>query len=557
MGRGCESLTLKTFSSFNAVFDLVQLMHRFSFARFATVTLSLGVSLLLMDHELGVTAAQPAAAPATTLAASEPSPTPSSAIENSVVKVFATVRYPDFYKPWARQAPLDFTGSGVVIDGKRILTSAHVVLYSSQVQVQANQSGDKIPATVETIALGIDLAVLKLDDETFFDSHPPVPFARTLPAITDAVTVYGYPTGGTSLAITKGIVSRIEFTGYRYPVSGLKIQIDAAINEGNSGGPAVADDKMIGMTFSRLSGSENIGYIIPVEEIDLFLNDVADGHYDGKPAMYDSVQTLENPALRAFLKLDNSTTGIVVHQPESNDPGYQLKEWDLVTQIGDTPIDDQGMIKLSNNLRVRFTYLVQKIARDGTVPLTIVRAGKRLQIELPVSSHRSRVIPDLEDSRPSYFVFGPLIFSEATSQLLDDYAAGDKAADWLLDLCYMKSPLVTRTSDKPAFAGERLVLVSSPFVPHKLAKGYSNPSQQVVKKVNGQPIRNLAHLVELLRDSKDEFVRFEFDTLGGETPVFRRADMVAATDEILSDNGIRSQGSPDVMAIWNAKPAGR
>src|SRR5207244_9498031 len=106
------------------------------------------------------------------------------AIENSVVKVFATVRYPDFYKPWTRQAPAEFTGSGVVIDGKRILTNAHVILYSSQVQVQANQSGDKVPASVETIATGIDLAVLKLDDETFFDSHPPIPFASTLPAVT-------------------------------------------------------------------------------------------------------------------------------------------------------------------------------------------------------------------------------------------------------------------------------------------------------------------------------------------------------------------------------------
>ena len=32
-------------------------------------------------------------------------------------------------------------------------------------------------------------------------------------------------------------------------------------------------------------------------------------------------------------------------------------------------------------------------------------------------------------------------------------------------------------------------------------------------------------------------------------------EMVAATDGILTDNGIRSQGTPDVMAIWNAKAA--
>ena len=60
--------------------------------------------------------------------------------------------------------------------------------------------------------------------------------------------------------------------------------------------------------------------------------------------------------------------------------------------------------------------------------------------------------------------------------------------------------------------------------------------------------------MELLRDSKDEFVRLEFDMRGGETPVFPRAEMIAATDEILIDNGIRSQGSPDVLQIWEKKP---
>ena len=82
---------------------------------------------------------------------------------------------------------------------------------------------------------------------------------------------YGYPEGGTGLSITKGIVSRIEFARYNFPVSGLRIQIDAAINPGNSGGPAVVGDKMIGLVFSQYGNAENIGYIIPCEEINLFL----------------------------------------------------------------------------------------------------------------------------------------------------------------------------------------------------------------------------------------------------------------------------------------------
>jgi S1-C subfamily serine protease len=85
-----------------------------------------------------------------------------------VVKVFSTVRYPDPYKPWTKQAPAEYTSSGVIIEGKRILCNAHAVLYASQIQIQPNQAGDRISATVVAAAPGIDLAVLKLDDESCF-----------------------------------------------------------------------------------------------------------------------------------------------------------------------------------------------------------------------------------------------------------------------------------------------------------------------------------------------------------------------------------------------------
>jgi S1-C subfamily serine protease len=467
-------------------------------------------------------------------------------VEDSVVKVFSTIRQPDPSKPWTKQSPQEATGTGVVIEGHRILTNAHVVLFASQVQVQANQAGDKISATVEAVAPGIDLAVLKLDDNAFFDSHPPLKRANVLPEVKDAVMAYGFPTGGTSLSITKGIVSRIEFTAYNYPVSGLRIQIDAAINPGNSGGPAVAGDKMIGLAFSTLNGAQNIGYIIPCEEIELFLQDIADGHYDGKPALFDQLQTLENPSLRAFLKLDKGVQGIVVHEPFHSTRPNPLKEWDVITHIGDTPVDDQGMIKVGANLRLRFQYLVQKMARNGMVPLTVVRGGKEMSIQTPAPSDRPMLIPDLQGAYPSYFVLGPIVFSHATAQF------GSNNNHLMGMMLFYGSPLATRRGEGPAFPGEELVVVASPFFPHKLAQGYSNPLAEVVKSINGVPIKNLRHLVQVLRDLKDDFIELAFAREGTESMIFPRKEMLAATDDILTDNGIRSQGSPDTLAVWNA-----
>jgi len=50
-----------------------------------------------------------------------------------------------------------------------------------------------------------------------------------------------------------------------------------------------------------------------------------------------------------------------------------------------------------------------------------------------------------------------------------------------------------------------------------------------------------------LRDSKDEFIRIEFDMRGAETLVFPRAELVAATDDLLTGNGVRSQRFADSM----------
>jgi S1-C subfamily serine protease len=478
---------------------------------------------------------------------------PAPAIEDSVVKVFATMRYPDPFKPWTKQAPIDATASGVVIDGKRILTNAHVVLYATQVQIQANAAGDKVPATVVAVAPGIDLAVLQLDDPTFFDTHPAIKRASELPQIKDAVLAYGFPTGGSSLSITKGIVSRIEFVPYNLPTSGLRIQVDAAINPGNSGGPAIAGDKMIGLAFSKLGGdTQNIGYIIPNEEVDLFLKDIADGHYDGKPAMYDELQTLENPALRDYLKLDKSVEGMVVHRPYEGDASYPLKEWDVITRIGDTPIDNEGMVKIDKDLRVSFRYLIQKQAENGKLALTLVRAGKSMKVQLPVTAEYPTLVSDLHGAYPPYFIYGPLVFSRATWQMVSGIESN---ANMLRALGFMKSPLVTRALDPPDANLEELVVISSPFFPHKLSTGYSNPAGSVVYAVNGTRIKSLAHLVAVLRDLKDPFVTVEFDQKGSEGLVFPRAAMAAATEEILTDNGVRAQGSPDTMAVWQGKPA--
>ncbi len=470
-----------------------------------------------------------------------------ASVENSVVKVFTTARLPDLLRPWSKSAPRESTGSGVVIEGRRILTNAHVVLYASQVQIQGNQSSEKIGARVEFIAPGMDLAVLKLEDESFFDSRPPLKRATRLPTVKDSVMAYGYPTGGSGLSITKGIVSRIEFAGYNAPVSGLRIQIDAAVNPGNSGGPALAGDEMIGLTFARLGMGDNIGYIIPNEEVELFLADIADGRYDGKPALFQSMQPLQNAALRAFVKLPQGTTGVLVSDPLP-EAGNPFQRWDVLTHVGDVPVDDEGMVRIGEQLRVRAPYLLQKLAKNGVVPMRVLRGGQSVALQVPLRTSPNLLVPtSLNGEFPPYFIYGPLVFSTPTADRLASLGVNPAQ---MLGAARAGSPLVTRLNERPAFPGQQLVFISAPLMSHKISRGYTNPMLRVVEKVNETPVKNLVHLVELLRDAKGEFVVFSFSGEGPDTLVLPRADVAEATEAILADNGIRAQASPELLKVW-------
>ena len=134
---------------------------------------------------------------------------------------------------------MELGGTGVLIDGKRILTVAHLVTYAEEIYVRPGQGGDRVEAKVAAIAPGIDLAVLTIDpaDGDFFEKRPPLSRARELPPVPSRVEVKGFPINVPTLSTTQGIVSRIEYAYFDTGSMGLRIQVDAAINPGNSGGP--------------------------------------------------------------------------------------------------------------------------------------------------------------------------------------------------------------------------------------------------------------------------------------------------------------------------------
>src|SRR5208283_3497582 len=98
------------------------------------------------------------------------------------------------------------------------------------VQVRRGDKADRVRARVLSVAHDADLAILTVDAPAFFAGATPMILGE-LPLAQVEVTVMGYPMGGDTLSVTRGIVSRIEHQRYAHSgVPLLAIQIDAPIN---------------------------------------------------------------------------------------------------------------------------------------------------------------------------------------------------------------------------------------------------------------------------------------------------------------------------------------
>ena len=466
-------------------------------------------------------------------------------LRQAVVHITANLRAPNYFQPWLKQSG-KVTGSGSLLPGNRVLTNAHVVAYANQIEIQGFQSADKVSAKILFVAHNLDLAILEVEDASFCSKRPTIEIAKELPKSGQTVSVLGYPLGGTDLSTTEGVVSRIELHPYFDNTNALRIQVDAAINPGNSGGPAIIDKKLVGVAFSRVIQSDNIGYLIPAEEVLDLLKDIEDGKLDGRPQWWHSYQPLENPALRSYFKLSDETNGVLISTMYGIPDDNELKVGDIVTHIQDFPIERDGKVTINSSLRVPFFYYVPKLAENNHVRLTILREGISQNISAKVGKRPQLAIQGDFGSYPSYFIYGPLCFSVPSRAMLDQVPPPA-----IMALLQRNSPILMRRLDPKSFDDEQLVTISSDPFSSPLMKGFNPPTLATLAKINGTTIRNLKHAAETIRGSKDELIRFEFADWSIGSIVFKRAEIDAISEAILQENGVRADCSSDLNEVWH------
>ena len=427
--------------------------------------------------------------------------------EKSVVQIINYAQGPNWVEPWRFSRVASGLGSGFVIEGNRIMTNAHVVSWSKQLVVHRYQDPKPYRATVEFIGHDCDLAILKVEDEAFFEGIEALQIGE-LPATRSSVTTYGYPAGGRQISYTRGVISRIEMQRYAhiYNRSLLTVQTDAAINPGNSGGPAIQDDQVVGVSFQGRPGLENAGFVIPPNIIKHFLEDIDDGKYHGFPDAGISLIKLTNPAFRASLGLPNNSVGARIDRILQPFPKTHelLRVNDVILEVSKQEVGSDGMILYEGN-RVHCSVLFDEAQHGEAITLKLWRAGKAIELELPVYVNRADRISGNQHKEPPYLIVGGLVFTELSMNYLG--SLGRNLGESLGSRTHYERFYRSQQSEELARAKP---IVLSKVLKHPSNVDFGVATRDVVTKVNGHTINSIFDLKAALINSTDDFHRFRF-----------------------------------------------
>jgi serine protease Do len=270
------------------------------------------------------------------------------------------------------------TGSGIFIstDGY-ILTNNHVIEGGKSYQI-IYSDGSQADATLVGTDQYSDLAVLKVNGTV-----PAVAILGNSDALNPGETVIaiGSPLGDFKNTVTVGVVSatgRSIDTGSGYSIDGL-IQTDAAINQGNSGGPlvnlageVVAINTLIVRSTGTGTVAEGLGFAIPINTARVISEQLIQNGFVSRPYLGISYQPI-TPRVAAVYRLPVQY-GVYITDIYANSPASQagLRVGDIITSINTTNLDDTH-----EYLNTLFQY-----SAGDVVTLTVNRNGQSIQVQV-------------------------------------------------------------------------------------------------------------------------------------------------------------------------------
>jgi S1-C subfamily serine protease len=453
--------------------------------------------------------------------------------KQAIVKIYTVAKIPNYQAPWS-SAMRSSTGSGAIIEGGYILTNAHVVANQAFMEVQRYGQRKRYIAKVYAVSHQADLALLKVEDKALFEGVEPLTFGP-LPNVEQKIVVYGFPMGGSTLSATIGVVSRVEHHTYAH--SGetfLAVQVDAAVNPGNSGGPALSDGKIIGVVMQHISKSQNIGYLVPVDMVKHFITDMKDGKYDGFGELGIGTQKLENPAMRRYYGLDDNISGKLIDKiVYSSSLKGIVKEGDILTAIDGHNIENDGTVAFRKHEYTDYNYYVDTYQMGDTIDLDIVRDTKPMKVKAILKNCADDmyiVKTTRYDSMPTYFIYGGYVFSPLTRNLIratkrNRLKLSNLASKWQKE-------------------DENEVVVLLKVLASDISRGDNNFGMWPIDKVNGETFKDFKEFYQKMEAVESQYIILEDND--GVKVVIDKKEAQEKQSEILKKYNIQFDKSIDL-----------
>lgn len=412
--------------------------------------------------------------------------------QDSIVKIYITAQREDYKTPWQPGEHSSGSGSGLIISRKRILTNAHVISDARFIEIQREGNPKKYQATVLFAGNDCDLAVLAVPDESFFKNTRPLVMGSKLPKLNDEVIVLGYPMGGERISLTKGVVSRIDYCHYSHSRvdSHLALQVDAAINPGNSGGPVLYRDRVIGVAFQGIFDAQNLGYAIPLPVINHFLKDIEDGVYDGYPELGVETVDTSNPAMRRSLKLESQAGGTAVTRIDPFTSAFGLlKTGDVLLAVDGYVLADDGT-SIIDGETMQYTELIERKQFGQSVKIEILRNGEIKTITVPLLKLQDPFTFRYEhDRRPEYYIYGGLVFTPITLNLLSQSGNALNNASRQHLIYYSQFAKIDGL-----YSNQTQFVVLYDRLAHQVNTYDNQFLSKIVSEINGHPIKQMSDL---------------------------------------------------------------
>jgi len=279
--------------------------------------------------------------------------------EQYTVKIRTRVEYPGFTDNKG-----SFTGAGFLIDARKgwVVTNAHVSSRNTASIEVAFKGQAFTEAKLIYADQHLDLAVIEINPEAIPKRTRRAELnCSAWPKIGSEVGAYGHPLS-LDFSITRGVVS-----GARYRHNRYWIQTDAAINNGNSGGPLIdiRSGKVVGInaaTYSK-NTSEGVGFAVPAIYVCRVLNLLRNGENASAPFL---------PV--AFALNEEAPNKLVVAAIYEGLPvSWPLSAGDQILSLADEP---------SLTLRNQADLIHALRGKLGEIAINILREGESLSINI-------------------------------------------------------------------------------------------------------------------------------------------------------------------------------